>query len=89
MLWLQTLAEGDQTVLPYLQDEEWTHAVFKGPRQQDGYNCGVFVLMIFDFLLDDLNEKSGFDWNDALSKHINYFRTKITIDLWKRSLNYE
>ena len=89
MDWMQKLAGDDQEALNNLKAEDWHYEVFNGARQRDGFNCGVFVLMTFDFLLDDLNEKFGFSWDVALSPDINYFRQKITVDLWRRSLNYE
>jgi sentrin-specific protease 1 len=54
------------------------------PQQANGFDCGVFSIMIADFLTDDLPVMEG------LYSQINmpYFRSKIMRDILRGKLNY-
>lgn len=52
------------------------------PQQQNSYDCGIFITMYADFLLDDLPIHK-FSQSD-----ISYFRQKICLNIIKGSLPY-
>ena len=70
----------------YAPAEDWSfwqkRVSMEGPRQNDGYNCGVFVTMYADYLSDDL--PFTFTTSDV---HL-YFRTKIGTDILRGQVSY-
>ena len=80
--WMRRLAQDDVHLAEYYNEKDWTlSALRNGPKQRDGCNCGVFVLMAFDLHLDDLPM-------DAIEANIQFFRNKIGADIMRRRLLY-
>ena len=51
------------------------------PKQQDGYNCGVFCMMFVDFI------SHGYDYCLVEHSRMSHFRSYIAISL-KQGTNY-
>ena len=51
------------------------------PKQQDGYNCGVFCMMFMDFI------SHGYDYCLVEHSRMSHFRSYIAISL-KQGTNY-
>lgn len=78
--WL--VAHIQQTVGCTLDTSNWRLISPSCNKQANMYDCGVFVCMYADFLADSLPV-----WN-VCSTHMQLFRKKIAIALYKRKLSY-
>ena len=58
------------------------------PRQTNSYDCGVFMLMLCDFLSDELLKDVEIGSNPYSQDYMWYFRTKIASDLLRGHLRY-
>ena len=54
------------------------------PRQENGYDCGVFSIMAADFLTDDIIID---DWAYT-QENMNFLREKIGVDIIRGELRY-
>lgn len=55
------------------------------PQQNNGIDCGLYVIMNADFLSDDVPiTRDTYNFSDML-----YFRNKIAVDILRKSLKYQ
>ena len=45
------------------------------PQQRNGFDCGMFVVMTVDFLMDDL------DLVNFSQEDMEYFRMRVSVDI--------
>ena len=64
-----------------LDTSEWTEAVWKSgtPQQQNGYDCGVFLVTTADYLSRDADL-------DFTQTHIEYFRRRLVLEIKRTQL---
>ena len=54
---------------------------YSGPKQQDGYNCGVYTMMLMDFI------SHGYDYRLVEHSRMSHFRSYIAISLKQGTKN--
>ena len=70
---------------PCINREEWNLVrcdVAATPKQTNDYDCGVFITMFADFILDDI-PLVYFD-----QSHISLFRQKMSLHITKGEFSY-
>ena len=73
---------GDEAEKRYITDfEKWATSAESSPRQSNGSDCGVFLLMSADYLSDDIPLTFG-------QSDMAFFRRKIVLDIIHGSLDY-
>jgi Ulp1 family protease len=66
------------------QNIDWKLCYAPTPQQSNVYDCGVFTMMIADFITDGLTV----DENSFSAKNISFFRKKICADIARGYINY-
>jgi len=79
--WIIDEAAGRKNVLYGIKDWKLVHRKKDIPQQDNGNDCGMYVLMYADFLSDDL--PLSFEPANMLA-----FRTKVGTDLMRKRFLY-
>ena len=59
-----------------IRENEWSQEISDCPQQHNGFDCGVFVCMLTDFMLADLVPLQCYSQH-----HMPYFRQKLCSDI--------
>lgn len=80
---LQYLVDEADKINYYFDKNDWTLISYADglPSQENGYDCGVYIMMYADFITDNLPLVFS-------QEHIDLFRKKICLNILNGSLNY-